>query len=716
MPRKALIPLLTAFAVSPGLAAEELDTVQIHRGADGERRAGEQAATIQQTEVITAERLRRKQANSLADAVDNEPGVHVNNECSMCAIKRVMLNGLKGEHTTILVDGVPMHSVVSSYYGMDAVTAAGIERVEIARGAGASLIAPEAIGGTLNVITKRAERDGVSVDLSGGEHGYRRTSLEGTAVADDGATRATIAGQFDDQDRFDADDNGVAENPARENRSLTTHLARDLDANDTVELRVGSFHSTTLGGPTGISEMAGIRTEADGASNSSADYFAGGDVRREWTGQPWETLETIETQRDEYTLRWRHDLADGGRIIATGSRVDHTQDSFYEGFDYANDDTTHFGDLRWERALGMDHFLTLGLDHTRERMTSESDFMDRNDIAGDAFDHRDTGLYLQDIWTPTADLEVKLAARLDRIRTDWTEKTAEGDEIDTELFAPRAHVRWRHTDHWTSRFGAGRGYRAPLTFFESEHGILEEGFDIDIDEVETSQSASYALSYRDETRAATLSLAHTRVEDLAYIDSAVGGGDRPTLVNSDDTARVTTADLSAGAQLGAGWRVDGSLAHFAYGDDYKETFAVAPVEDRLRLETAWEGSAWSFDGSLNVVGERDLTDYGYGGRYNRWDDANDNGEVDDGELRDPKETDAPAWFTVDLRLNRELDETFSAYLGVNNLFDYTQAGDEETPLFYEGEAGSGKEAAFDVAHIYAPLRGRVVYAGLRAEF
>ncbi|MFP4181800.1 MAG: TonB-dependent receptor plug domain-containing protein [Thiohalospira sp.] len=714
MPRKALLPALATLALSPVAAADSLDTVQVDGAGDEDRRAGEQAATIQQTEVITAERLRRKQAGTLADAVDDEPGVDVNNECSMCAIKRVMLNGLKGEHTTITVDGVPMHSVVSSYYGMDAVTAAGIERVEVARGAGASLIAPEAIGGTLNVVTRRAERDGVRVDLSGGEHGYRKSAIEGTAVADDGATRATIAGQFDQQDRFDADDNGVAENPARDTRSLTTHLSRDI-GNDTVELRVAGFRSTTLGGPTGISEMSAMRTEADGSSDNSADYFAGGDVRREWTGQPWETLEAIDTERDEYTLRWDHDLNGSGRLIATASQVDHEQDSYYEGFDYANDDTTRFADLRWERALGLAHFVTVGLDHTREEMESESGFMERNGIEGDAFDHRDTGVYLQDIWTPTAELEVKLAARLDRIRTDWTEKTEQGDEIDTDLFAPRAHVRWRHSDHWTSRLSAGRGYRAPLTFYESEHGILDEGFDIAIDEVETSRSASYALSYRDERRAATLSLAHTEVEDLAYIQDPVGSG-RPTLVNSDDTARVSTIDLAAGAQLGAGWRVDAGLARFAYGDDYKETFAVAPVEDRLRLEAAWEGGPWSFNSTVNAVGSRDLTDYGYGDRYNRWDDDNDNGEVDAGELRDPKETDAPAWYTIDLRLDRALDDTLSLYAGVNNLLDYTQAGDEETPLFYEGEAGSGEEAAFDVAHIYAPLRGRVFYAGLRAEF
>ena len=98
----------------------------------------------------------------------------------MCGVKRVMLNGLRGEHTTILVDGVPTHSLVSSVYGLDATSAAGVERIEIARGAGASLIAPEAIGGTINLITKQARADELDLDIAGGDNNYRKIAAVGT--------------------------------------------------------------------------------------------------------------------------------------------------------------------------------------------------------------------------------------------------------------------------------------------------------------------------------------------------------------------------------------------------------------------------------------------------------------------------------------------------------------------------------------------------------
>lgn len=75
-------------------------------------RAGVLANTIEKTETIDAKDLRRTPSTNLTDAIEQSAGIRVNNECSMCGIKRVMLNGLRGEHTPILVDGVPMPSVV----------------------------------------------------------------------------------------------------------------------------------------------------------------------------------------------------------------------------------------------------------------------------------------------------------------------------------------------------------------------------------------------------------------------------------------------------------------------------------------------------------------------------------------------------------------------------------------------------------------------------
>ena len=125
---------------------------------------------IQKTEVVSDISIEQMNAVNLSEAIAQSPGVRVNNECSMCGVKRVMLNGLRGEQTTILVDGIPTYTMLSGFYA-HAAASAGIRNVEIARGAGASLTAPEAIGGTLNLVTREATSNGLDVDLSGGENG-----------------------------------------------------------------------------------------------------------------------------------------------------------------------------------------------------------------------------------------------------------------------------------------------------------------------------------------------------------------------------------------------------------------------------------------------------------------------------------------------------------------------------------------------------------------
>ena len=97
---------------------------------------------IERTEVIGVERLEATRAVSLTEALSDAPGANIANDCSLCGLKRLRLNGLRAEHTTVLIDGLPSHTITSGFYALDAIAMTGVERIEIARGAGASLTAP----------------------------------------------------------------------------------------------------------------------------------------------------------------------------------------------------------------------------------------------------------------------------------------------------------------------------------------------------------------------------------------------------------------------------------------------------------------------------------------------------------------------------------------------------------------------------------------------
>jgi outer membrane receptor for ferrienterochelin and colicin len=712
---------ILAILLSPQLAIAEdvssAETKNIERlSVIGVRQRLEQAGTlantIMKTEVISASTIENKNAVNLSQAIDNSPGVKVSNECSMCGVKRIMLNGMKGEQTTILVDGLPVHTMISGYYAVDAIPTTGIARIEVARGAGASLIAPEAIGGTINIISYEPTDNGAEIDLSVGENGYRKLGFLGKGVSEDGRTRATLVAQYDDRDQFDADNNKVNEAPMQENRSLTARVSQEITDFDNLVLRIANIQSEIFGGPMlgssfadgTASSIGSVLSGYDDQFSESQQLFEDGDVRKPFTGKAWETTEWIKTERNEASLAWLREFNDDWNMHLAVSYAEHKQDSFYEGFDYVADDKMWFFDARFNYLLSENQLLTFGADLRTEEMRSNSRAGSANpDYASDSFDYDVKGIYLQDTWQATEDLEVAMALRYDTITADFTDPNKPGTELDESILSPRLDMRLRHNDQWTSRLSVGRGYRAPLSFFETDHGILDGslGFDIDIDELERSNSVNYALSYEGERLTSTASIAWTEVEHLATLTTNEHG--IPLLTQLDEKATVITSDIALGYRLTQDMTLNLTGEHFGYDSVFKSSYAVAPIEERVTLTFDWDINDWEFFANLVWVGSRDLSKYGYEG-YNRLDA---NGQVDPDAK---KSTDAPSYVTLDLRVSYQLNDYVSLYSGVSNLFDYTQAGDEETPLFYDADG------AFDVGYIYGPLRGREVYAGMKLAF
>ncbi|WP_289083620.1 TonB-dependent receptor [uncultured Spongiibacter sp.] len=659
--------------------------------------AGMLKDVIQKTEVISNISIEKMNAASLTEAIAEAPGVRVNNECSMCGVKRVMLNGLRGEHTTILVDGIPTYTMMSGFYGLDAAASAGIGNIEIARGAGASLIAPEAIGGTINLVTKEASENGVELDLAAGELGYRKGSVVATALANEDTTRLTLIGQYDTRDQYDGDDNGVSENPELENTSLTMYLSQDLGTRDNVRLRVNHTESEIFGGPTGTS-IGQVKADYHRDPNfASASLFVDDDVRKDYIGRGWETTEWIQSDRDEVYLSWLHEFSSDLNMQLSVAHNEHTQDSFYEGFIYEADDEMTYLDARFHWAVSDDHLLTVGADNRAEELRSQTNSTSPAYVS-DSFDYDTQGFYVQDTWSATENLEIAMALRFDQVEANFVDASKPGTEIDESITSPRIDMRYSHNDQWTSRFSFGRGYRAPLSFFESDHGILDAsvGFDIQIDELERSSSYNYALSYEAEALAVTGSLSHTNVENLAALDENNAGV--PVLTQSENDASVLVADVALT------WNVRDDLALMAtaenidYSDEFKSSYGVVPVEQRIVLSTDWEFAGWDLYASATWVGSRDLSEYGV-----------PESPSFDAAGTEAKSQDAESYWTVDMRVAKVLSEQWQVYAGVSNLFGYTQAEDMETPLFYEG-------GEYDVAHIYGPLRGREAYAGVKYTF
>ncbi len=672
------------------MAADKLETVVVQDVQEKAQRTGVLKDSIQKTEVVTAKTIERKAAKTIAEAIENEPGIDAQNGCSICGIKRVQINGLKGEYTTVLMDDIPLSSTVSSYYGFDAMVTSGVARIEIARGAGASLIAPEAIGGVINIITKKATDNSLLVDIAGGNAQYRTMSLVGTSVSKDGTQRATISAQHNMQGQWDSDGNGVNESPRRGNYALLVRLSDDLGSTTNLDLRLSALKASTYGGTMG-GDVFGTAIQTGPLS------FDGGDVRRKFTGSPQTVNETVELDRIEGAGRVTQLIGNDTTVTSTFSLAQQKQDSLYEGNDYAHTNDILFGDLRLNHQLFPEHLVTLGSDIRLEQLHSRSHrYYTILGVAKDNFDYFSPGGYLQDTWTPTDNIEISAAGRLNYIEVHWTSIGTE-KQIKRVVVVPRVHAKWIHTPELTSRLSYGMGYRAPLTFFESEHGILNNGFEVQISKVESSNSAVYSLAYDNKKTAATLSGAWTGVNNLAYIDLS---GPRPTLRNDPGFSSASAVDALVSHQVLPNLQLGASYEHFFYSSRYKSLLPIASIEDRVRFLADFDLAGWEANLTMNLIGGRDLAPYNYGNRYNIF---------TAGAPSAPKGTAAPAYVTFDVRVAKKVSKEINFYMGVKNLFDYTQAK-TESPLFFDATGN------LNVTHIWGPLRGRQIYAGMQAKF
>ncbi len=682
-------------------AASQLSTVTVEdSNVSGESKMLQVKDDTIHTERVSAKKIEQKQAANLAQAIADEPGVRVSNECSMCGVKRIMLNGLKGEHTTLMTNGVPNSSIVEGFYGFDAIPMAGVSAIEISRGAGPSLIAPEAIGGVVNVVTTAPREDKLIIDLSQGNQGYHKYQLSGAKLSKDGKTALAVSAQSDNLDQYDQDNNWVNESPALSNHSINAQLWHQVDADNRIEVRVEDQSSEIFGGPVVDSPFASSRMDARTQNASDNPGFVGDSVDNRpntATTTARDFLENIKSEKQSITAKWYSDVNDQWQTRLTASHVDSGMDAIYEPTTYQADQKLSYVDARADYFMNDAHIITFGTDLKLDELRSSS--TGGSNPANDSYDLQTNGFYIRDTWTPDANWELATAIRVDRIAVDFVDQDRTFDET---VVAPRLHLRYDHNFNWTSRFSAGYGYRVPLQFFEADHGILDDGFAVDVDKLEKSKNLHYALNYTDDRLMFETTVSWAEVENLAYIDTDL---DTPTLINSDESGRVMHADMIASYQLNGHWSVGAGIELYDYDEAYRNTFGVIPVEERIKLMADYEGHGWQANITLTGVGSRQYSDYAnaaYDQHYNQAGGVDSKGDS------------SPSYYTIDMRVAKEMSKNWQLYAGVNNLTDYTQTAEGDSPLFFDGaDAGSSD---WDVGHIWGPLRGRMVYAGTKLTF
>ena len=382
-------------------------------------------------EVYSPAFFRKNPTPSIFDALQNINGVRPQLNCNICNTGDIHINGLEGPYTMILIDGMPIVSGLSSVYGLSGIPNALIERVEIVKGPASSLYGSEAVGGLINIITKKPQNAAVfSGDIFSTSWGELNTDLGFKFKAGKAAEVLTGVNYFKYGNRIDNN--------------------KDLFTDVTLQDRISVFQKWNF-------NRKENRQFSLAARYNYEDRW-GGDVT-------WDKSYRGGTERygeSIYTNRWEmlgtYQLPIKEPVMFSWSLNDHDQNSVYGNTIYKARQKVAFGQLSWDKKI-KNHDLLFG---SALRYT----FYDDNTPAT----AMPNGLNnTERVWLPGIFVqdEIALAEKhklLLGIRYDYNSNHG-------NILTPRFAYKWIFNENNILRLNAGTGFRV-VSLFTEEHAAL----------------------------------------------------------------------------------------------------------------------------------------------------------------------------------------------------------------------------------------------------
>ena len=624
--------------------------------------------------VITAEEIEEMPYERVDELLQQVSGVQTNRTNGIFELSpQVTMRGLGGNEpgrTLVLIDGAPVSVGDSGNMRWNRVNLADIERIEVFKGPGSSIYGSNAMGGVINIITKRPEKS-VEGEVSAGygsfdtkqgsvRLGGKQAGAQGffgqvaaTILDSDGYTSLTE----DSRDYDNRIDRFVEE------FTLNTKVGYSLDEGNSIELTHSYFDDRRGEGYKYNIDEGGHR---DFDTNSLNLLYKGGHGKWQWRMNGY-------YQREEYF--WHRDFKDSASLYTVNSDRDDYGAKLSLSGDIAEWSTLIFGgDIRISSVDAIDDY-------------DLSDEYAKNKGKLDQY-----AIYLQDEFRLLEDRLVLVGGvRYDTAKfhdgayasniSPFDQLTTEMDDNDWEAFSPKLSARYHFTDKFSTYGSYSRGFRAPILDALCRYGIFHGRFYDASPNLENETLDSFELGGDAKFfNALDLSVSgyYSKGKDFIY---SVDAGETRFLWGRDRSVyimdNVTEVEI-LGIETDLTYRFNNDVdmfVHYTYNESTIEAFDERPELEGKTLEYVPEHSVSAGINYLNPIVNARVVFNHIGDQYS--DDLNT--EKING------------YETVDVKLWRELDfllPGMTASLSVQNLFDetYLRSEDEKSPgIFAIGE-------------------------------
>jgi len=618
-------------------------------------------------EVYSEAFFRKNPTPSIFESLQNVNGVRPQLNCSVCNTGDIHINGLEGPYTFVLIDGMPIVSGLSTVYGLTGIPQALIERVEIVKGPASTLYGSEAVGGIINVITKKPTNAPLlSTDTFASSWGEVNLDVGLRYNASEKVQGLLGVNYFNFQNRIDNNNDNFTDMTLQNRISLFNKVNIKRKSNKVFTIAGRYVYEDRWGG-----EM-----------NWEKEFRGGNQIYGEsiYTNR-WETFGTYELPTTE-------------NINFQFSANGHYQDSFYGETSYDAKQVIGFSQLIYDTQLGKKHDLLLGAAY-RYTFYDDTTFatLNANGIENNPSIIHLPGVFAQDEIRLTDRKKLLLGVR-------WDHNSVHGN-----IFSPRANYKWNSSDKSNIvRLSAGNGFRVANVFTE-DHAALTGArtveFDGDLDP-ETSWNAN--LNYVKKINTENSFITIDASAFYTHFDNRILP-DYETDPNKIIYANLEGSSVSQGISLNADFLFTNGLAINAGATLMEVSVTENNVKRRQLLTESFSG-VWSVSYKFSTNFSIDYTGNLYGPMRLPLLGAND-----------PRDEYSP-WFSIqNIQLSKKFSNSWEVYGGVKNLLNFTPAANSinraDNPFDVGVNTETNPERGFDPSYVYASNQGIRAFAGVR---
>jgi len=667
-------------------------------------------------EIVKRDEIRLKGAFDLYQALEGQPGIRVEQQCSDCNFSMLRLQGLEGGYSLVLLDGQPIFSGLAEVYGLQQIMSANIEQIEIIKGAGSALYGAGALSGIVNIKSREpGPIPAFGMGLLAGSNSTYSMNFDGTMRRGDIAVSYAL--QIDTKAEVDQTGNPDPNYLDEMNfEDGGPDGFTDRVASDNYGAMVKAF----------LYEPFGEGSKIILTGNALGEFRKGGEI--ETIEDPFAPgVEHIRTNRYSVRASYIHELTSAGKLESSLTYVNHYRNAT--------------NDAAWDRAVmagvldedlkltdaGRDTLDRIGMMEFRERFFPNpfiakekmflADVMFSRPVFGadiivgsqyrrgeieqdinrsednDFKSADDIGFFAQvGVYPLGGQMELLLGARIDHHYS--VDDLTETDYSITAL-NPRIAGRYSLSDKITLRASYGSGFRVPYLFAEDLHLCassprIYKGADL---QPERARSFSFGVDYIKRWNEIGIGVFYTRIDDkVEFIDLSEEETDIPAGFD------FAWANVDRATSLEGDFYLRGRPLYWL-GYNFNAVYTHAKFAERREPEIA-DSDRIPRSPAFTANGELVFSANNLDIRTS----ANFTGSmfidhVPDEDMENYRLVKTDPFVTFDLGANYRLTNSLQLILNARNVLGYTQ------PL----------RDVSDAAFIYAPLIGREIFGGIRID-